>query len=67
MEFLTVSTLVDEFHYTNKIEAKQKGKSCFVNKPTCQTSNKMSPADSDKFKNPSHLTPLKPGHQKKKF
>ena len=34
MEFLTVITLVDAFHYTSKLEAKQKGKSCFANKPT---------------------------------
>ena len=53
VEFLTISTLADEFHYTNKIEAKQKGKTHFANKPTGWTSNKKSPADSDKFKNPS--------------
>ena len=51
MEFLTVSTLVDAFHYTNKIEAKQKGNIHFTKKPTGQTSDKKSPANSDKFKN----------------
>ena len=34
MEFLIVSTLADAFHYAIKIEAKQKGKTCFMNKPT---------------------------------
>ena len=53
MEFLTVSMLVDAFHYTNKLEAKQKGKIGFMNKPTGRTSEKKSPANSDKFKNPS--------------
>ena len=53
MEFLIVSLLVDAFHYTIKIEAKQKGKICFVNKPTGQTSNKKSLVDSEKFENPS--------------
>ena len=33
MEFLTVSTLANAFHYTSKLEAKQKGKICFTNKP----------------------------------
>ena len=51
MEFLTISTLMDAFHYASKLEAKQKGKSCFMNKPTGQTSDKKSPANSDKFKN----------------
>ena len=67
MEFMTVSTLADAFHYTSKIEAKQKGKTCFMNKKIGQTSDKKSPADFNKFKNPSQSTPLKPDHQKKKF
>ena len=67
MEVLTVSMLVDVFHYASKLEAKHKGKTRFVNKPTGRTFNKKSPADSDKFKNPSQLTPPSPDHQKKKF
>ena len=67
MEFLTVSTLADAFHYTRKLEAKQKIKECFANKPTGQTSNKKSLVDFDKFKNPSQLTPPKPKHQKNNF
>ena len=67
MEFLMVSTLADAFHYVNKLEAKQKGKSHFANKPTCRTSDKKSPADSDKFKHPSQLTPPNSYHHKKKF
>ena len=67
MEFLTVGTLVDAFHCANKIEAKNKGKICLVNKPTCQTSDNKSPADCNKFKNPSHPTPPKCDHQKKNF
>ena len=67
MEFLNVSTLADAFHYTSKLEAKQKGKIRFVNKPTNRTSDKKSPANSNKFKNPSQPTPPKPDHQKKKF
>ena len=57
MEFLTISTLADAFHYTSKLEAKKKGKARFTNKPSGRTSDKKSPADSDKFKNPSHPTP----------
>ena len=53
MEFLTVRTLADAFHYANNIEAKQKGKIHFANKPTGQTFDKKSPANSDKFENPS--------------
>ena len=34
MEFLTVIILVDAFHYAIEIEAKQKGKTRFDNKPT---------------------------------
>ena len=34
MEFLNVSTLTDAFHYTVKLEDKQKGKTRFTNKPT---------------------------------
>ena len=67
MEFLSVSMLEDAFHYANKIETKQKGNICFTNKPISQTFDKKSPADSDKFKNPSQLTPPKPNHQKKNF
>ena len=53
MEFLTVSTLADVFHYANELEAKQKGKIRFVNNPTGRTFNKKSPTEFDKFKNPS--------------
>ena len=67
MEFLTVNTLADAFHYANKIEAKYTGKACFMTKPIGRTYDKKSPADSDKFKNPSQLTPPKPDHQKKNF
>ena len=34
MEFLTISTLSDAFHYAIKLESKQKGKIRFANKPT---------------------------------
>ena len=67
MDFLTVNTLVDAFHYANKLEAKQKRKICFVKKPTSRTSNKKSPADSDNSKDPSQLTPLKANNQNKNF
>ena len=67
MEFLTVSTLADAFQYTNKLEAKQKGKACFTNKLTSQTSDKKSPADSNKFNNPFQATPPNLDHQKNKF
>ena len=67
MELLTFSTLANTFHYTINIEAKQKGKSRFVNKPMGRTSEKKSPANSDKFKNPSQLTLPNPNHQKKNF
>ena len=67
MKFLIVSTLADAFHYANKLEAKQKGKIRFANKPTSRTSDKKSPADSNKFKNPSLQTPPNPEHQKKNF
>ena len=46
MEFLTVSMIVDSFHYASKLEAKHKGKTNFTNKPIGQTSDKKSPADS---------------------
>ena len=52
IEFLSVSTLVDAFHYANNIEAKQKGKACFTNKPIGQTSDKKSLIDSNNFKHP---------------
>ena len=52
MDFLTVSALKDAFHYARKIEAKQKGKIRFTNKTTSRTSEKKSPTNSDKFKNP---------------
>ena len=67
MEFLNFSTLADAFHYASKIEAKQKGKARLVNNPTSRTSHNKSSANSDKFKNPSHPTPLNPNHQKKNF
>ena len=53
MEFLTASTLADAFHYAITFEAKNKGKSCFTNKPIGRTSEKKSPVNSNKFKNPS--------------
>ena len=53
MEFLTVSTLADVFHYAIKLESKQKGKARFMNKTIGRTSNKKSPVDFDKLKNPS--------------
>ena len=58
---------MDAFHYSINLEAKQKVKSHFVNKPIGQTSDKKSLADSDKFKNPSQLTLPKLDHQKKNF
>ena len=67
MDFLTISALADAFHDAIKIEAKHKGKICFMNKPTGQTFNKKSPVDSDKFKNPSQPTPPNPDHPKKNF
>ena len=67
MEFLTVSTLANAFHYASKIEAKQKGKSHFVNKPTGRTSDKKSLSNSNKFKNPSQLTLPKLDHQNNNF
>ena len=53
MEFLTISMLADAFHYAKKLEAKQKGKARFTNKPTGRTSDKKSTSDSDEVKNPS--------------
>ena len=67
IEFLTISTFVDAFHYTIKLEAKQKSKARFMNKPIGQTYDKKSLTDFDKFKNPSQSTTPKTGHQKKKF
>ena len=67
MEFLTFIPLAYEVHYASNIEAKQKGKTCFMNKPTGQTSEKKLPSESDNFKNPSQLTPSNPDHYKKKF
>ena len=65
MDFLTVSMLADAFHCTIKLEAKQKGKSCFTNKKIGRTSDMKSPTNFDKFKNPSQLTPPKCDCQKK--
>ena len=67
MEFLTVCTLANAFHYANKIEVKQARNSHFMNKPTGRTSDKKSPTGFDKFMNPSQSTPPKPDHQKKNF
>ena len=67
MEFLTVSMLGDAFHYAINLEAKHRVKSRFTNKPTGRTSDKKSPPDSNKFKNPSQLTLPKLYHQKKNF
>ena len=66
MEFMTVITLVDAFHYTIKLESKQKGKTRSANKPIGRTSDKKSLVDSNKLKNPSQPTPPKPDHQQKK-
>ena len=59
--------LTDAFHYAIKLEVKQKGKSCFTNKPTGRTSDKKSPADSENLKNPSQSTLPNRNHQKKNF
>ena len=67
MEFLTVSMLVEAFHYTSKLEAKQKGNACFMNKPRGRTSNKKSSADSDKSKHPSQPTSPNLGYHKNNF
>ena len=67
MEFLTVIVLVDAFHHTNKIEAKQKGKSHFMNKQTGRSSDKKSSANSDKVKHPSQPNLVMPNHHKKNF
>ena len=67
MEFPTIITLANAFHYANKLEAKQKGKSCFANKPTSRTSDKKSLVNSDKFKHPSQPTSPKLDHHKKNF
>ena len=67
MDFLTVSMLADAFHYAIKLEAKQKGKTCFTNKPTGRTSEKKSPTDSEKFNNPSQPTLQNLDHQKNNF
>ena len=53
MDLMTFSMHAYAFHYASKLEAKQKGKARFANKPTGRTSDKKSLADSDKFKNPS--------------
>ena len=63
MEFLIVGMLLDSFHYAINIEAKKKGKICFVNKTTSQTSKKKLLIDFDKSKNPSQPTPPSPNHQ----
>ena len=62
MEFLIVSTLVDAFHYAKKLEAKQKGKASFSNKPTSRTSDKKSSVDYDKLKKPSQPNPPNSKH-----
>ena len=67
MEFLTISTLANAFHYANKLEAKQKGKSHFMKNPTGKTSDKKSPTEFDKFNNYSQPTPPNIYHQKKNF
>ena len=67
MEFLTVSTLADAFHYVSKLEAKQKGKAHFMNKPTCLTFDKKSSIDSDKSKKSSQSTSPKPDYHNNKF
>ena len=67
MEFLTVSMLAHSFHYANKLEAKQKGKARFTKNPTGRKPDKKSPAESDKFKNPSQLTPPNIDQHKNKF
>ena len=53
MEFLTVSILMDAFHYYSKIESKQKGKSHFATKPIGRTFNNKLSSDSNKSRHPS--------------
>ena len=65
MEFLIDSTLVDRFHYTNNIKAKQEGKPCFTIKTTGQTFDKKEPAEYEKSRQPSQPTPPNPDHGKK--
>ena len=62
MDFLTVGTLVDAFHYVVKLATKQKGKTRFMNKPTGRTFDKKSSTNSEKFKNPSPQNPPKLDH-----
>ena len=64
MKFMTVSALVNAFHYASKIESKHKGKSCFVTKPLGRTSDKKSLADSNKSRHPSQPTLPKQDHGK---
>ena len=64
---MTSSTLADAFHYANKLESKQEGKICFTNKPTGRTFDKKSPANTDKYKNPSQQTLPKYEHPKNNF
>ena len=65
MDFFTVSTLVDAFSYAIMLEDKQKGKTCFATKPTGRTSEKKSPANSNKSRQPSQSTVPNPNHGKK--
>ena len=58
------SMIADTFHYANNIEAKQKGKIRFVNKPTSQTSENKSSVDSDKSKQTSQPTTPKLDYHK---
>ena len=60
MNFLTISTLANAFHHASKFESKQKGKPHFTTKPIGQTSNKKLPADSNKSRKPSQMTPPNP-------
>ena len=66
MEFLNIGTLTDAFHYSNKLENKQKGKSRFTTKLTRRTFNRKSRSDFDKLGKPSQRTPPKKDHGKNK-
>ena len=67
MEFLTVKALADAFHYTMKLEAKQKGKACFTDKQTGRKSDKKSLVDCEQSKNPSQPTLPNIDYHKNKF
>ena len=59
MEFITVSTFTDAFHYASNLEDKQKGQAHFATKSIGEASDKKSPFNSNKSRHPSELTPPK--------